>query len=151
MGTKYKGTAAEVRALNTYIKLQRAAETSLSRTTRLLNDLGLTLSQFSVLEALYHLGPMSQRDLAEKLLKSTGNMTSVLKGMERRGLIHRERSEADNRYMSVQLSDDGRELIAGYFPQHVQLIVEDMAILTPDEQDQLAALCRKLGLGVTVP
>jgi len=33
----------------------------------------------------------------------------------------------------------------------VGLIVADMAVLTAEEQDQLAALCRKLGLGVTVP
>ncbi|PJF38308.1 MAG: MarR family transcriptional regulator [Phototrophicales bacterium] len=146
MGTKYQGTDIERRALNTYIKLHRAAETSLSRTTRLLSDYGLTLSQFAVLEALYHLGAMSQTDLANKLLKSTGNMTSVLKGMEKRDLITRTRSEIDNRYMEVDLTNKGRDLIAGYFPKHVEIIVEDMSILTSEEQDQLAALCRKLGL-----
>jgi len=146
MGTKYQGTKDEVRALNTYIKLQRAAETSLNRTTRLLSDHNLTLSQFAVLEALYHLGQMSQVDLANKLLKSTGNMTSVLKGMEKRDLIHRERSETDNRYMEVTLTDSGRNLIAGYFPQHVALIVEDMSALTTDEQEELARICKKLGL-----
>jgi len=146
MGTKYQGTDEEIRALNTYIKLQRAAETSLSRTTRLLSDHNLTLSQFAVLEALYHLGQMSQVDLANKLLKSTGNMTSVLKGMEKRELIQRERSETDNRYMEVTLADEGRQLIANYFPQHVALIVEDMSALTFDEQEELARLCKKLGL-----
>ncbi len=146
MGTKYTGNEAERRALNTYIKLQRAAETSLSRTTQLLADLKLTVTQFGVLEALYHLGEMSQRDLAEKLLKSTGNMTSVLKGMEKRGLIQRKRSEADNRYMEVTLTKSGYALIADYFPKHVDVIVDDMAVLTPDEQEELARLCRKLGL-----
>lgn len=146
MGTKYQGTESERRALDTYIKLHRAAETSLSRTTRLLSDQGLTLSQFAVLEALYHLGSMSQTDLADKLLKSTGNMTSVLKGMEKRNLITRARSESDNRYMEVDLTEKGQDLIAGYFPKHVEIIVEDMSILTPEEQDQLATLCRKLGL-----
>lgn len=146
MGTKFQGTEIERRALNTYIKLQRAAESSLARTTRALSELGLTLSQFAVLEALLHLGPMSQRDLAEKLLKSTGNMTAVLKNMEKRDLIRRERSEVDNRYMSVSLTEAGRTLIAGYFPRHVGIIVEDMAVLSAEEQEQLAVLCRKLGL-----
>ena len=146
MGTKYQGTTREIQALNTYIKLQRAAETSLSRTTRLLSDYNLTVSQFGVLESLYHLGSMSQRDLAEKLLKSTGNMTSVLKGMEKRNLIQRTRSEADNRYMEVTLTPKGHTLISEYFPKHVSIIVDDMAVLTEDEQIQLAALCRKLGL-----
>ncbi len=149
MGTKYQGTQAEKLALDTYIKLQRAAESSLTRTTRCLADLNLTLSQFAILEALYHLGPMSQRDLAEKLLKSTGNIASVLKIMEKRALIQRQRSQKDNRYMEVDLTESGRELIAGYFPKHVALIVADMAVLTAEEQAQLAALCRKLGLGDT--
>ncbi len=146
MGTKYQGTEEEIRALNSYIKLQRAAETNINRTTRLLSDHKLTLSQFAVLEALYHLGQMSQVDLAHKLLKSTGNMTSVLKGMEKRGLIQRERSEVDNRYMEVNLTDSGKQLIANYFPEHVRIIVEEMSALTPDEQEELARLCKKLGL-----
>lgn len=146
MGTKYQGTEPEIRALNTYIKLQRAAETMMTRSTRQLSDHKLTLSQFSVLEALYHLGTLAQVDLAQKLLKSTGNMTSVLKGMEKRGLIQRERSETDNRYMQVSLTDDGRNLISSYFPEHVALIVEEMGVLTPEEQDTLSYLCKKLGL-----
>ena len=104
-----------------------------------------------VLEALYHLGPMSQRDLAEKLLKSTGNMTSVLKTMERHDLIQRERSEVDNRYMKVRLTDTGETLIAGIFPAHVGRIVAEMAALTPNEQAALGRLCRKLGLREGVP
>lgn len=148
MGTKYQGTESEIRALNTYIKLQRAAETMMTRSTRQLSDHKLTLSQFSVLEALYHLGTLAQVDLAQKLLKSTGNMTSVLKGMEKRGLIQRERSETDNRYMQVSLTDDGRDLISSYFPEHVALIVEEMDVLTPEEQDTLAYLCKKLGLHI---
>ncbi len=146
MGTKYKGTDKERLALDTYIKLQRAAETALNRTSRLLAELGLSVSQFGVLEALYHLGCLSQRDLAEKLLKSTANMTSVLKLMEKRGLIQRQRSELDNRYIDVDLTEEGRALIAGYFPRHVALMVEEMAALTEDEQAQLSQLCRKLGL-----
>ncbi|MEO1441245.1 MAG: MarR family transcriptional regulator, partial [Chloroflexota bacterium] len=79
MGTRYKGTSEEIRALNTYIKLQRASESVIQRTTDHLSDYNLTLSQFSALEALYHLGTLSQVDVARKLLKSTGNITTVLK------------------------------------------------------------------------
>ena len=78
MPTRYKGTQEEVRALNAYIKLQRAAETALNHTTAHLSDYGLSTSQFAVLEALYHLGTLSQRDLARKLLKSTGNISIPL-------------------------------------------------------------------------
>jgi MarR family 2-MHQ and catechol resistance regulon transcriptional repressor len=146
MPTKYDGTLEEKRALDAYIKLQRAADTVVNRATAHLATHGLTVSQFGVLEALYHLGTLSQRDLAHKLLKSTGNISTVLKNLEKRGLIARERNPDDTRYMQVCISQVGRDLLAGFLDQHVQGIVETMSILTADEQDDLAYLCRKLGL-----
>jgi len=146
MPTRYQGTAEETQALNAYIKLQRAAETVLMRTTAHLADYSLTLSQFAILEALYHLGTLSQRDLAEKLLKSTGNMSIVLKNAEKRGLISRQRDPADNRYMQVCITDTGRDLIESMFDSHVAGIVDEMSVLSTDEQAELDRLCRKLGL-----
>lgn len=146
MPTKYQGTPIEKEALNAYIKLQRAAESVLSRTTAHLMQYDLTTSQFAVLEALYHLGTLSQRDLAEKLLKSTGNMSTVLKTIERRGLITRERSIADNRYMDVCITASGRALLEQFLPQHVQGIVDEMSILSHEELAELSRICRKLGL-----
>ncbi|MEZ4671381.1 MAG: MarR family transcriptional regulator [Anaerolineae bacterium] len=147
MGTKYQGTTAEVRALNTYIKLSRAAESVIGRTTEHLNNYDLTLSQFSVLEALYHLGTLTQVELARKLLKSTGNITTVLQNLEKRALIGRQRDANDQRYVMVSITDSGRSLIAGIFPGHVRGIVDEMHKLTPAEQETLATLCRKLGCG----
>ncbi len=146
MPTKYQGTQEETRALNTYIKLQRAAETTLNHTTSHLSDYGLSTSQFAVLEALFHLGILSQRELADKLLKSTGNISIVLKNLEKRYLIERHRDPDDNRYMQVSITPTGRKLIGGMFPAHVAGIVAEMAVLAPAEQEELARLCRKLGL-----
>lgn len=149
MPTKFQGTEEETQALNSYIKLQRAAETTLAHTTAHLSDYGLTTSQFAILEALYHLGVLSQRDLAEKLLKSTGNISIVLKNLEKRGLIERHRLPEDQRYQQVCITAAGRDLIAGMFPGHVAGIVQEMSVLTPTEQEELARLCRKLGLRST--
>lgn len=145
MPTKYPGTPDELRALNTYIKLQRAAESVLARTNAHLAAYGLSTSQFAVLEALYHLGTLSQRDLAEKLLKTTGNMSTVLKHMEERGMLSRERDAADQRYMQVRITDTGRALIDAVMAPHVAGVVADMSVLTPEEQEELGRLCRKLG------
>ena len=97
MGTKYQGSDAEVRALDTYIKLTRAAQTVLDRTNRHLADHGLTTSQFGVLEALHHLGALSQIDVARKLLMSTANITTVMQNLEKAGYIRRERDPRDQR------------------------------------------------------
>lgn len=147
MPTHYRGQPDEVRALDTYIKLNRAAESVSQRINAHLADLDLTISQFGVLEALYHLGVLYQNELAVKILRSTGNLTHVIDQLEGRGLVERRRSTEDRRHVAVHLTDAGRALLDGFFPSHVANAVKVFAALTPEEQDTLARLCKKLGLG----
>lgn len=145
MGTRYQGTQQEVLALDTFIKLVRATDSVSNRIHRNLADIDLTVSQFGVLEILLHLGSMYQRDLAEKLLKSGGNMTLVIDNLEKRSLVTRVREAEDRRCIKVSLTDKGKELISAFFPSHVAAVVNEMSILSPDEQAELGRLCRKLG------
>ncbi len=146
MGTHYQGTPDEIRALDVYIKLARAADAVTQRINRHLKEDGLTVSQFGVLEALYHLGPMCQTEVAAKILKSTGNLTLVIDNLERDGLVERQRGTVDRRFVTVRLTPAGHDLITAIFPGHVAGVAETMTILTAEEQEQLASLCRKLGL-----
>lgn len=146
MRMHYKGSKKEVRALNAYVKLMRAAESVITRTYRHLADVGLTISQFGVLEAIYHIGPLSQRDIGKKILRSSGNITMVIDNLEKRGLVKRERSQEDRRLLTAHLTKDGHKLISKIFPLHAAVIVEEMNALTESEQEELGRLCRKLGL-----
>jgi MarR family transcriptional regulator, 2-MHQ and catechol-resistance regulon repressor len=146
MGMHYKGSPDIRQALDTYIKLVRASESVASRVTRHLEDDGLTVSQFGVLEALFHLGPLSQRELAQKILKSGGNVTMVIDNLEKRGLVKRERDSEDRRLYRVTLTPLGRKLIKNIFPLHADKIASQMNILTKEELLELGRLCRKLGL-----
>lgn len=134
------------RTLSIYTKLMRAAESVTARVHRPLAGYDLTISQFGVLEALYHKGPLCQRDAAAKILKSTGNITLVIDNLEKRRLVRRERDPADRRYLTVHLTDAGRAMIAEVFRTISEAICREMAALSPDEQEQLGAICRKLGL-----
>jgi MarR family 2-MHQ and catechol resistance regulon transcriptional repressor len=144
--THYKGTKDEVRALNAFVKLIRASESVSARIHRHLADAGLSISQFGVLEAIYHLGPLSQSEIAKKVLKSTGNITLVIDNLEKRDLVKRERQQADRRYYAVRLTTRGRKHISGIFPRHAAKIMEEMGALNRAEQEALGKLCRKLGL-----
>lgn len=148
MGTHYKGTKEEVRALNSYIKLQRASNSVTVKTHRHLSAEKLSISQFGVLEALYHLGPLCQKDLGQKILKTGGNITMVVDNLEKRELVQRHRDEEDRRYIKIYLSDEGRELISRIFPRHVAGVVEAMSPLTAREQEEFGNLCRKLGVKI---
>lgn len=146
MPTKYQGSPEVMRALDTYIKLTRAAESVLDRTNAHLAAHNLTTTQFGVLEALYHLGTLPQVELAHKLLKSTGNITTVLQNLEKRALISRVRDQDDQRYVQVTITPEGQRLLENILPAHFDGIVTDLNVLTAEEQETLACLCRKLGL-----
>lgn len=133
-------------ALNSYTKLMRAAESVTSRTSRPMAAAGLTISQFGVLEALLHKGPLCQRDIAAKILKSTGNITMVIDNLEKQGLVRRERDMEDRRYLTVHLTEKGTTLINKVFADVEASIVVEMSALSAEEQEQLGSLCKKLGL-----
>ena len=147
MGTHYQGTLAEMLALNSYIKLSRAAETVTVRINSHLIDHHLTTSQFGVLEALYHLGPMQVGQLGEKILRSSGNMTLVVDNLAKRGLVTRRPKQTDRRCIEIHLTPAGATLIEAIMPGHVAHVVNALNVLTAEEQQTLAALCRKLGQG----
>src|SRR5262245_10160787 len=140
MGTKHKGTPRERAVLDAFIKLQRAAESVEERTSEVIRNSGLTRSQFSVLEALYHLGPLTQKELAGKILRSAGNMTMVIDNLEKQGWAKRERCEEDRRNVYVRLEPSGKELVKKLFPVHLGRIVAEMDVLSNAELKELGRL-----------
>ena len=144
MGTRHQGSPAEITALNAFIKLQRAADSVSTRVHAMLPP-ELTVTQFGVLEALHHLGPLCQGELAEKLLKSGGNLTLVVSNLAKAGWVKRERGATDRRFVVVRLTPRGERLIAGLFPRIAARIATELSLLTPAEQHQLDRLCKKLG------
>jgi MarR family 2-MHQ and catechol resistance regulon transcriptional repressor len=146
MQPKHLYGSGKARALKTYVKLMRATESMTARAHRQLSSFGLTFSQFGVLEALYHLGPMSQNKIGHKILRSSGNMTMVIDNLEKRNLVRRERNQEDRRFFIIHLTAEGNQLISTIFPSHAAEIARQLEVLTPTEQLTLGKLCKKLGL-----
>jgi MarR family 2-MHQ and catechol resistance regulon transcriptional repressor len=144
MGTRHQGPIEEINALNAFIKLQRAAESVSARVHAVLPD-GLTITQFGVLEALHHIGPLCQSELAEKLLKSGGNLTLVVDNLEKAALVRRERDPADRRFVVVRLTGKGQTFIAALFPKVVANVTREMSALSGTELSDLGRLCKKIG------
>jgi MarR family transcriptional regulator, 2-MHQ and catechol-resistance regulon repressor len=148
MGTHFRGAPRETLALDAYIKLTRAAESLTASLAPGLAAQGLTTSQLGVLEALWHLGPLCQRELGDKLLRSSSNVTTVIDNLERRGLVTRQRTGEDRRVITIRLTDAGRRTIQKAFPPHLRDIVAAFAHLSAADQRELARLCRALGRGL---
>jgi MarR family 2-MHQ and catechol resistance regulon transcriptional repressor len=123
----------------------RAANSARNYASHSLAGANLTLTQFAVLEALYHLGPMSLSDIARKVLTTGGNLTMVVGNLEKLGLARRQSCPEDRRVLIVALTPKGKTLLRDIFPMHAAAIVEFLNVLSPEEQERLGDLCRKLG------
>ena len=147
MPTHFKGSRAEMRTLDTFIKLTRCTNSLLGRLAER-NTVGdLTYSQFAVLEALYHLGSLTQGEVSTKVLKSGSNMTTVIDNLERDGLVRRERHVKDRRVIYVHLTEAGSKKVEAVLPGHIAALVEEFGVLSASEQQTLGELCKKLGRG----
>ena len=141
----------EERALRLWIALARCYLIFARAVAGRVADYGLTTSQFGVLEALHHLGPLPLGELAGKLLVSGGNVTYVMDLLEEQGLVARERSVEDRRVVRARLTAQGRSLVERVFPEHANAIAELVGHLGADEQEQLRQLLKHLGKGIVGP
>jgi MarR family 2-MHQ and catechol resistance regulon transcriptional repressor len=147
MPSHFTGSRAEMRTLDTFIKLTRCTNSLMSRLAER-NSIGdLTYSQFAVLEALYHLGHLTQGEVSCKILKSTSNLTTVIDNLERDGLVRRERDVNDRRVIHIHLTEVGKNKIEAVLPAHVAALVDEFQVLSASEQEMLGKLCKKLGRG----
>ena len=146
MGTHYNGSEEEKSTLNAFIKLMRATESINNRLNRHLSDADLTVSQFGTLEALYHLGPLNQRAIGEKILKSGGNITMVVDNLEKSGYVKRKKDPNDRRAVLIHLTKEGESFIKSFFPKHLERILKEFDVLDENEKKTLADLCKKLGI-----
>lgn len=136
-------------AVTAFAGLQRCTSIISNVAHKTLGAHNLTVSQFGVLEAIHKLGPMYQRDLAEQILKTTGNITTVIDNLEKRKLVKRIREMKDRRYFKVELTPEGAKLIKKLYPAHVKRIEKIMGNLLKGEQDELMRLCTKLDEALT--
>jgi MarR family 2-MHQ and catechol resistance regulon transcriptional repressor len=131
--------------LKTYVKMMRAVSVVTADMHRHLALFKLTVSQFGVLEALFHLGPLCQQEIGKKILKTSGNMTLVIDNLAKQGLVVRENNPNDRRFVSVRLTKDGENLIRQVFPRHAKIAEQVFSSLNEDELEQLGVLMKKLG------
>ena len=146
MGTRYKGSKKEVTVLDTFIKLTRAADTVTSKLNLTLSHNKMTISQFGILDAVYHLGPLTQKELGEKILKSGGNITHVVDNLEKQGFVKRQRGKNDRRNFEIHITAKGRNKFSKLLPVIVNLIKEQFNNLNNDELETIQELCKKIGL-----
>jgi len=133
------------RSLDLWVKLARSFTTIQHTAEEHVRSLGLTLPQFGVLECLGHKGELTFTELSRKQLVSGGNMTVVVDNLEKEGIVERSRCLEDRRQVFVRLTPKGKKLFDRIFAQHAEVIADSVSGITPEEQERLAMLLKKLG------
>lgn len=131
--------------LKLYIVLSRAYRAVLAHDDRDIRSHGLTITEFAVLELLYHKGPQPLQQIGKRILITSGSITYVVDKLENRGLLYRQQDEKDRRISYAIITEAGHSLIKDIFPQHQQVLEKALAGLTNEEQEMAASLLKKLG------
>ena len=106
----------------------------------------LSLTEFAVLEVLYHKGALRLGEIRDRILLTGASTTYVVKKLEERGLMRRRACAEDSRVVFGELTPKGRALIDHVFPGHVDLLQQATGGLSLSQKREAVRLLRMLSL-----
>src|SRR5437588_12008056 len=107
---------------------------------------GLGDSDFRVLEALLHKGPLPVNTIGPKVWLTPGSISVAVDRLEKAALVKRKNTD-DRRVRLVELTAKGRALITKTFREHASAMEEAAGVLSKEERRMLLRLLKKLGKG----
>lgn len=136
---------SRIPGIHVWLVLWRATRAVEARAMESIAHTGLGASDFAILEALLHKGPLPVNALGRKLLLTSGSTTTAVDRLEARGLVRRTGDEADRRVRLVELTAAGRKLIVPAFARHEEDLERVAGALTQSQRNTLLNLLRVLG------
>ncbi|MNS50786.1 HTH-type transcriptional regulator MhqR [compost metagenome] len=106
---------------------------------------GLSTSEFTVLELLYHKGQFPLQQIGDKILVTSGSITYNIDKLEKKGLLKRVPCPDDRRVTYAEITEEGQALFDQIFPEHAEVIESLMKGLSAEEKNQTITLLKKLG------
>lgn len=117
----------------------RIYNTMFSKIEKNIQEYGLNISEFGVLEILFHKGELPVQKIAEKILVTSGTTTYVIDKLEKKDLVFRKQCEKDKRIYYVFLSKKGEELITEIYPKHKKFLDDLFGGIEEDVKTELIA------------
>ncbi len=140
-----KKTASE--AIHVWLVMMKAAQ-AISRYAAgdICKESGLGDSEFRILEALLHKGPLPVNTLGPKVNLTPGSISVAVDRLHKRGLVSREESPEDRRVRIVTLTADGEDVIVPLFQKHASLMKDVFSELSGKELQQFEAMLKRIGI-----
>ena len=126
--------------------LARCYKALSSRVEASVADAGLCLTDFMILEALLHKGPLTITEIQGKILLASGSMTAAVDRLEKKGTIVRLFLKSDRRARLLELTEAGRGLIEGAYGRHKAEFEGLVSVLDDKEVTQMYSGLKRLGL-----
>jgi MarR family 2-MHQ and catechol resistance regulon transcriptional repressor len=136
-----------VSGVHLWLVLWKVTRTLEARAEASIASLGMCRSDFGVLEALLHKGPLAVHELGAKVLLTSGSITTAIDRLERRGLVARGSDPRDRRARIIRLTPAGRKTIGGAFAEHERAMEQAVSHLGSKDRATLLTLLRHLGKG----
>jgi len=130
-------------ALSTLVVFTKAEHVIHKKEYETIKKSGLTPAQFGVLEALYNKGDLQICEIIEKILTTSGNITVVIKNLEKDGLVKRNPHSKDKRSSMISLTEKGKQVIESILPGHIKNIRNIFDTLTDEEKMTLKTILKK--------
>lgn len=131
--------------VHTWLVLWKAVSALEAHAKKSIESLEMCGSDFSVLEALLHKGPLPVNTIGSKVLLTSGSITTAIDRLESKGLVERRSDAGDRRARIVHLTREGRKLITKAFANHAADMERLVAVLGEGERATLVRLLKKLG------
>ena len=129
-----------------WLVLWKAARAVEAYAEKSITDLEMCGSDFAVLEALLHKGPLSVNEIGKKVLLTSGSITVAVDRLEQKELVERRAHGTDRRARVVHLTREGKKIITRVYGQHATALEElASASLTTKERATLIRLLKKIG------
>lgn len=131
-------------AMKAWIQIFRTYNKIRAKELNYIQSFGLTMNQFQVLEALYHLGNLNIGSITKLTMSTPGNITVVVKNLKRDSYIESIKDENDKRASILSITQKGKDIIEKVFPNHAKNFEKYFEVLNEEEISTLYTILRKL-------
>src|SRR5438067_7474302 len=132
--------------VHVFLVLWKAARAAQAYAEKSISGLEMCGSDFAILEALLHKGPLPVNEIGKKVMLTSGSITVAVDRLEAKGLVERRAHSTDRRAKIVQLTKEGRKLITRVYANHAADVERlASAYLTGAERNTLIRLLKKIG------
>jgi MarR family 2-MHQ and catechol resistance regulon transcriptional repressor len=145
MKTKRTVAVGDSSGIHLWLILMKAFQALAGHAEASIKQTGLGESDFLVLEALLHKGPLPVNTVGPMVWLTPGSISVAVDRLVKKGLVSRKGDAGDRRVRQVELTAKGRALIKRGFGEHAAAMENIVGVLSQKERLALLRLLKKLG------